>query len=324
MSATGLPGDGACHFPGGGEDALAGPADAFGLAPPPGHQLLEGDAGLVPAGVGGGFPGDGRVLPLGRVAAFAFAEAEQHHLAEVFDLPGPLREHLEDLGGDAGDLGLAVDHGSPGDAVAGGELGAQDRLVDEAQGPLVVLQIRRIQRIPAAIGQLHLGGGDPVGVQLGVVLPGRGLGEERHRQPDGVRIGPGPVHPDTGGGPEPLDMIHHRLHGQIMGLPPAVVAGERPQHRHRLRGGEGAVEAGHRLDQLAVLGHPIHEPGTEQPTGVRVVAGEDRLRGPRSTPPRTSRAGRRPGRPTRPVVRRCRPGSGTGCSRRPTCPPSDA
>ena len=69
---------------------------------------------------------------------------------------GPLREHLQQLGRHAGDLGLAVDDRLPADPVAMGQLGAQHRLVQAAQHPLVAFQVAGIQRPPPTVLGLHL------------------------------------------------------------------------------------------------------------------------------------------------------------------------
>ena len=67
----------------------------------------------------------------------------------------------------AGDLGLPVHHRLPGDPVAVGEFGAQHRLVQAAQHPLMPLQEPGIQRQPAPVDGLHLGGNHGVGGSAG-------------------------------------------------------------------------------------------------------------------------------------------------------------
>ena len=120
-------------------------------------------------------------------AAFALAEVVELVGQRLVDVGGPLREHVEELVGDAGDLGLTVDDRAPVDTETVGELGAQDRLVEAAEHPLVPLQVAGVERQPATVRRLHLGGDDGVGVDLWIVGPRRRLAERRHRQPVRVR-----------------------------------------------------------------------------------------------------------------------------------------
>ena len=210
------------------------------------RRSATGCAGLAAAGVGGRFAGHGGPLPAGRVPALPVPELVDLDGQRGVDLGGPLREHLQQLGRDAGDLGLAVDDRPPRDPVAVGELGPQHRLVQAAQHPLVPLQVAGVQRQPPPVGGLDLGRDHGVGVQLRVVGPGGGLAERRHRQPERVGMQPAAVMPDPGGGPVPLQVRQRRRHGDVVGFEQAGVAGERPPHAQRLRRRERGVEPRHR------------------------------------------------------------------------------
>ena len=100
-------------------------------------RSATGCAGLGGAGVGGRLPGDGGPLPAGGVPSFPFPEGVQLDGQRGVDLGGALGEHLQQLGGAAGDLGLTVDDRPPRHPVAVGQLGAQHRLVQAAEGPLL-------------------------------------------------------------------------------------------------------------------------------------------------------------------------------------------
>ena len=80
-----------------------------------------------------------------------------------------LENTLEQFVGDAGDLRLSGEDRPPLDPEAVGQLGAQHRLVQAAEHPLMPLQVAGIQRLPAAIGGLHLGRDHGVGVDLRII-----------------------------------------------------------------------------------------------------------------------------------------------------------
>ena len=204
-------------------ETLGRPAQLPGFVPPPLPQVGDRLAGLAGPGVGGGFAGHGRPLPAGRVPALPGSELLDRVGQCCVDLRRALREHLQQLGRDAGDLGLAVDDRPPGDAVAVGELGAQHRLVQAAQHPLVPLQEPGVQGPPPPIDGLDLGRDHGVGVELRVVGPGGGLAERRHRQPEGVGMQPAALMPDAGGRPVPLQ----------------VAPAPRSRRRRGLRAGQG-------------------------------------------------------------------------------------
>jgi hypothetical protein len=62
-----------------------------------------------------------------------------------------LRERVQDLGGDSGDVGDPVHRRLPGDAEAAGELGPQPGVVHRRQRPLIQLQRPGIEGQPPAI-----------------------------------------------------------------------------------------------------------------------------------------------------------------------------
>ena len=112
-------------------------------------------------------------------------QTELAHLdgQRVVDLAGAFGEHLEQLPGQAGDLGLTVDDRLPRHPAAVAQLGSQHRLVQAAQHPLVPLQVAGVQRKPPAVVGLDLRGDDRVGVHLRIVSPRRRLTERGHVNP---------------------------------------------------------------------------------------------------------------------------------------------
>ena len=115
--------------------------------------------------------------------------------------PARLENTSSSSPGQAGDLGLAVDDRLPADPVAVGQLGAQHRLVQAAQHPLVALQVAGVERQPPPVVGLDLGRDDGVGVHLRVVGPRRRLAERRHRQPERVGVLAAAVRPAPGSSP---------------------------------------------------------------------------------------------------------------------------
>lgn len=93
-----------------------------------------------------------------------------------------------------------------------------------------------VERHPPLVGELDLRGDDEMGVELRVVGATGGLTERGHRQTVGIGMHPRPVRADTGGGAEALEVVGHGTYGDVVTLSEAVVAGEGPQHRQRLRG----------------------------------------------------------------------------------------
>ena len=141
-----------------------------------------------------------------RVPPLAATELADLDGQRVVDLAGAFGEHLEQLPGQAGDLGLTVDDRLPRHPVAVGQLGPQHRLVQAAQHPLMPLQVAGVQRQPPAVVGLDLGRDDGVGVHLRVIGPRRRLAERRHRQPERVGMQAAAVDPHPGRRPEPLQM----------------------------------------------------------------------------------------------------------------------
>ena len=161
-------------------------------------------------GVGRRLPAQRGAFPGRRVPALATTELAHLDGQRVVDLAGAFGEHLEQLSGQAGDLGLAVDDRLPRHPVAVGQLGPQHRLVQAAQHPLVPLQVAGVERQPPAVVGLDLGRDDGVGVHLGVVGPRRRLAERGHGQPERVRVLAAAVDPHPGGRPEPFQVFERR------------------------------------------------------------------------------------------------------------------
>ncbi|MEJ7721843.1 MAG: hypothetical protein WKF58_16085 [Ilumatobacteraceae bacterium] len=59
-------------------------------------------------------------------------------------------------------------------------------------------------------------------------------------------------------------MIQRRCHGGVVGVEQAVVAGQRPPHRQRLRRRERRIEPRHRLDHPAIRGEPVQQLTTKR------------------------------------------------------------
>ena len=110
------------------------------------------------------FAGERRPLPLRRVPPVETPELVDLVGEGGVDLGGALRERVQELGGHAGDLGLSIFDRPPDDSIAVRELGPQHRLVQAAQCPLVTLEVAGVQRHPAALRRLDLGGDDDMGV----------------------------------------------------------------------------------------------------------------------------------------------------------------
>lgn len=258
-------------------EARGCPAGVGCFPSPAGGELGQGEVGLVGSAVLGGAPGEGGALPAGGVPALPVPELGQCHGDGVVDLDGALREHGEQLGGDPGQFRLAIRDRSPSDTEAVRELGAQHRLVEAAEGALLALEVASVEREPAAVGGPHLGGDHDVGVQLGVVLARGDLPEGSHHQAARFGVLAGAVHANPGGRPVALEVLEHASDRGVVGVEESGVAGERPPHRDRLRGGERGVEPGDGRDQLPLAVEAVDERGAEPCPRHGVVAGQQRL-----------------------------------------------
>ena len=222
----------------------------------------------------------------------------------------------EQLVGDAGDLGLPVDDRPPRDPEAVGQLGAQHRLVQPAEHPLMPLQVAGVERPPAAVVGLHLGRDHGVGVDLRVVGPRRRLPERGHRQPVRVGMQPAAVEADPGRRPEPLQMLERRRHGDVVGV-------EQP----------GSPVSAHHTDSDFGAENVASNPATARTTRPSAEYAIEQLADPAASPRRGSRPdsnssnaldvdrarqaepGRLPAATTRPAPRPAPP-SGSGVVRR--------
>ena len=239
------------------------------------RSSVGAESGLAGSGVAGCFAFHGGELAVARFATVAFDELRDAVVHLDGDVVRSLRELVEQLARDAGDLGLAVDDGIERDAVAGGQLGAQDRLVEVAERLLMPFQHSAVERVPAAVGGLDLGGDDDVGVELWVVGSARRLAEHADREPTGFGMEPCPVRADAGGRAVLLDHLDRGVDGSVVALGEALVAGESPQHRHRLRCRERRVVAGDRLDEVPLLVDAVEQFPTERLPRERVTTQQD-------------------------------------------------
>ncbi len=80
--------------------------------------------------------------------------------------------------------------------------------------------------------------------------------------------------PDPRGAAVGLDVGEPRLDGEVVSVEDALVAGESPPQRHRLRGGEGGVVAGDGLNDASVLAELVPERVPETVPGGGVVSGQ--------------------------------------------------
>jgi hypothetical protein len=110
-------------------------------------------------------------FPTARISTLARVELGDLGGQSSVDFRGALREQLQQLVRDAGDLSLAVADVTELDPVTRREFGAQYRLVDATECSLVLLQEPGIQGQPAPVVGLHLARDHHVGVQLRVVQP---------------------------------------------------------------------------------------------------------------------------------------------------------
>ena len=107
------------------------------------------------AGVDCSLSPQGRSLEPGRGSALALAKLVDLDLERLVDLLAALGEHVTELVGDAGDLGLTLHDRYPVDPETVRELVAQHRLVQAAEHPLMPFQVAAIERVPLTLG-LHL------------------------------------------------------------------------------------------------------------------------------------------------------------------------
>ncbi len=207
-----------------------------------------------------------------RVTPFTGVEVREEALVGALDLDAAFRELLQQPVGNAGDLRLALDDFPEHHPVAGGQLGAQHRLIHPTQRPLEPLQRPGIKCEPAPVDGLHLRGDHHMGMQLRIIQPARGLAEHCDRQALRLRVQPGAVRADPGRGPEPFDTVHHCPDCDVMTRSEAVVARQRPPHRQRLRRRQRRIEPGHRPHHTTRRRHPIHERRPQRCPTVRVPA----------------------------------------------------
>ena len=139
------------------------------------------------------------------------------------------------------------------------------------------LQVAGIERVPAALGGLHLGRDHGVGVDLRVIGPRRRLAERGDRQPLCVGVQPAAVGADPGRRPEPLQMLQRRRHGDVVSFEQTVVTGQRPPHRQRLRRRERGVEPRHRPHHPTVGRVAVEQLPTQRCPRNRVTARQQQL-----------------------------------------------
>ncbi len=172
---------------------------------------------------------------------------------------------------DAGEVGVALGDFAPPQPEARRELGAQRRGVDPADAALLVLQEPGVEGQPVASGVLDLGHDEGVGVQLWIRASAGVLSEDRHDKTLGVEledaVGAPAGHRAVTGEPGQGGVHRAVVGGGDLGAHEGVV-GQGPQHRHRLGGREGGVEAPGRVRAVAP---------TQALAGDRVARGEQGL-----------------------------------------------
>ena len=250
-----------------GDQPSRAPAELFGFVPPPCRQIRDTVPGLADTGIGRRLPLQGGPLPPARVAALPETELVDLHRQRRVNLPGPLREHLQQLGRHAGDLGLAVDDRLPADPVAMGQLGAQHRLVQATQHPLVAFQVAGIQRPPAPVVGLHLRARSRRGCAAAGRRPATwsdGTSPPTTRACRGVGGGRRPA---PGSSPRTAPGVRVPSARRGRALRAARDRRSTPTTPHRLRGRERGVEPGHRPHHLAVRQGAIDEQIAERRPG---------------------------------------------------------
>lgn len=163
------------------------------------------------------------------------------------DLLAPLGEQVDQLLVDAGDVGEAVVDRRPGHTDPFGQLVAEVCLVEVPGGARVVVKRRGVDRAPPAVRGPHRVRYQHVGVQQRVPVAGGAVPEPR--SDESVRRHPvDPVAARPGEGRDLLHVGDSPSHGCVVRsgdhachfrLP------EAPEDRHRLRGPEREVPAGH-------------------------------------------------------------------------------
>ncbi len=210
-------------------------AEAGGFALPACPQIRHAEPGLLRSGVDRGFAFHRRVLEPRRITTLTIEEVGELVTHLHIDLTGPLRELIEQLRRHAADLGLAVHDRIEHHPEPGRHLGAQHRLIEVAEGLLILLQRQRIQRIPATIRGLDLRRDHHMGMQLRIIRTARRLTKHPHRQPTRLRMQSGAVRADPCRRAVLLHHRHDRVDGDVVTLGEPLVTRQCPQHRQRLR-----------------------------------------------------------------------------------------
>lgn len=234
------------------------------------------------------------------VAAVPLAPPRQQPGIGGVDVGRAAGEGLDDGAMDADDVGCALDRRAPAHAQPGGELGPHRGLEHVAEAGLVLLEELGVERPPAALPGVDLGGDHRVPVQLRLRRAVRVLLEDGRRQPAGVQLHLGSRRTDPGDGTNLLKVGQRGSHrGPARRLDVAShlgrVVGDRPQDRHRLGHGEGGVEPSYRRTHTAIGVRPtqlrarrrvlaVEEPAEVLAVDEPVAGGESRL-GLRSPPP---------------------------------------
>jgi len=214
--------------PGRAEQVLGEPVDRRdGRRPVPAEDGSDQPAGVVPGRPGpGGPPFPQRRLGLGRGFGGPGRQARRLRgvgpgvpgLGHRFeDLPAPRGERGEQVGGEAGDLGDALDRGGPGDPETLGELPAQHRVVEVRGGQGVAVDGLGVDGGPLPVRAVEQVRDDEVGVQLRV--PGAG----------GAVL--------EGGDDPPVG-------GDVVGALPVALVPAQPVSRHRLQVAQRLTDGG--------------------------------------------------------------------------------
>jgi hypothetical protein len=176
-----------------------------------------------------------------------------------FDLAAPFGEHGEHLAGDPGDLDQPVAGGSPAHPEPLGQLPGQGGAKHGAGGVLTAVQAGGVQRRPPPVGAAGQVDDQHMGVQMGVPGAAGAMPEPRRHEP---RPGQPPGPELVGAAARRSAVVGAATHVAGLALQPPdglldgpVVGGDHDrfdervaepvQHRHRLRRGEGQIEARH-------------------------------------------------------------------------------
>ena len=183
------------------------------------------------------------------------------------DLVAPSREAFEHRGGDAVDVGDAVDNRCPGNAEATGELGPELRLVEIAGGLGVQVEVPRVECSPTAVRAARRVRDDDVRVEMGIAGSARAMPERGGDESIAAHLHES-VRPASGPARLFLEVAQRGIDaGVVRGayVGTDVPVAEPPEDGHGLRRAEGEIES--RDSVLSAAGEAF--------SGTRIDAGQD-------------------------------------------------